>query len=215
MSTEIESIPPDDGRSNEGTDTVTDKLKEEVELITETQIATARAVLQAIVDTNEVALIEPVDQIAGFSVEDIRSAVRVVAGSIMGENDAFIGDRSLEAEKSTPQGMATLAIGDAMINLYVVKARVHAVEFQFATPEPGGEERKRTRFIDQRRDEGRISHVKQNNTLKEFRHMIKGLRWMSANMLAWGEPDIIMPNQLDNKGLPKPSSGQPPKVIGR
>lgn len=37
--------------------------------------------------------------------------------------------------------------------------------------------------------------------LDEYRFMVRGLRWLSANMLTWGDKGFLMPEQLDNPSL--------------
>ena len=64
-------------------------------------------------------------------------------------------------------------------------------------------------FVTVEQKESRMSSYERNPKLQTFQHIVRGLRWMSANMLAWGDPNTIMPEQLDSKGLPKPPNLPP------
>lgn len=49
-------------------------------------------------------------------------------------------------------------------------------------------------------------------SLRDFRFLVKGMRWMSANLLQWDEPGVVTPNDLPRQ---EPTNIQttPPKAL--
>ena len=59
------------------------------------------------------------------------------------------------------------------------------------------------------RDSENVRHINYKDiietfNLNDYRFMIRGLRWLSINMLKWEDKGLIMPEQLNNSTEPKP-----------
>jgi len=205
--------------SDTGTDLARIEPAGEVKPVTEMDLDTATVVLQAIVDTHESTITDetPLDQIAGYSTEQIRLAEQVVAESLMesqGAEKQALGNPHIR--KETPQGRLSLYSRDGSVYLKLNDKNTgnYILENEFATKEPKDSiDRTRPRFTDfrsGRADMTSLYGLGNNPSLAGVRHMIRGTRWMSANMLDWGNPNTIMPEQLDNRGLPTvPQGGLP------
>ncbi len=173
-------------------------------------LETARNVLQAIVNTHEKTINEttPLARIAGYSTEQERQAVRTVAQLLTGMHgtvkpDAF--ERTLS--KNTPQGRLTLSLSGDTAHLFLWNGKSHEVvldnTYALQQPKPGTEwyygfddHQHRDPWTWEKFSETAYRlHRKQS--LLSIRYDRRGLRWMSANMLDWNNPDTIMPEQLD------------------
>ncbi len=199
-----------------GTDVARVDQEEEIQSATEMDLDTARVVLQAIVDTHEDTITEQasLDRIGGYTTEQVRQAEKVVAQSILKEHGSkFAGQipgspPDSSTRKETPQGSLSLALSDAFVTCTLQEKESSHILLrnQFLLREPDDTyrlyEKGITGFRDNRSgDRTEIDDLENNFTLEGFRRMVRGTRWMSTNMLHWNDPNTIMPEQLDNRGL--------------
>jgi hypothetical protein len=202
---------PDDGyRQDESLASV---ASSEDQCVAEMGIDKAKAVLRTIVATHESTFNAetPLDQIAEYSTADIRNALKVVARAIMDSENTT--KSLLEASKLTSQGDLLLSMNDKSVRLKLIVAESPGViDNNFALQEPHVTERYQYRFADMRSGVVRGASLSRagNPNLDGFRQMIRGLRWMSANMLAWEKPDCILPEYFDNPELSQSPQGELP-----
>lgn len=199
----------------------------------EMDLDTARAVLQSLVDIHEESISEDAfDMIGEYSPEQIRQAFEVVATSLMREHGGMLDEHAMtvlppgsvvqNVEKETPQGKLSLSLVKSTISNNVSMG-LHPYDHsvwsllvnEVSLDEPTGNERWFTGFADYRsgKKEYTLDHLDQNYSLAGFQQMVRGTRWMSANMLDWQNPATIMPEQLDNRALP-PSPSPSPNPTG-
>lgn len=190
---------------------------EEVKTQNEMNLDTARIILQALVDTHEDTFTEdtPFDRVGGYTTDQIRQAEEMVARAIIQEYSGGAERGSLEAKhasKETPDGTMHLMLlndgttDEASLNLTLKEGKKYLLVNEFSLREPDTmSSRFSTRFSDFRSgqpDVTALSTLDYRPTLANFRKMVRGTRWMSANMLAWQDPNAIMPEQLDNRAHP-------------
>lgn len=192
----------------------------EIPSIPEMKLEEAQTILQTIVDTHESSITEAnLDRIGIYSAEQIRSAMRIVTQSILDENDS----KPIDDPDEEPGWYTTKQKATGEVSLFLQPS---TLEMMFARPEdfydpllhcifplkdpseiPYGDEI--IQFIDIRsteREEGilgankdSLEYINRNpsEAVDRYRNIIRGVRWMSANMLKWRDADIIMPEQLD------------------
>jgi hypothetical protein len=182
---------------------------QEVQQQNEMDLDTATTVLQTIVDTHESSITSEtqLDKIGGYTTEEIREAERVVAQSIMDKYGSEKRPYLVSTNKLTPQGKLHLVLGKDVVHLSLFPRDNNEpppLHNSFALVEhpQHSEQRKATRFSDSLSGDKIVTSLNtldKQPTLEGFQHMIRGVRWMNANMLAWNDPTTIMPEQLDNK----------------
>lgn len=213
-------------------------------------LATARVILQAVVDTHENTFTEGSDltRAGSYDIEQIRQALALVSQDIMQTRGVNQFGRS-HAEKQTPHGILSLVVrhrlykkdgsrkfkpldvleepldtadGDkwdflegegiktgkpAFLKMYLTAKnddRVLLSELPLEDVIPAGLATS-VGFYDYR-DGGRMvsmydyTYGSEGFSIDGFKHMWRGLRWVSTNMLNWNE-DFKLPEDLD-KSLP-------------
>jgi hypothetical protein len=205
---QISSIVPQQIRSPVA---MTDPLKPEPEQpATEMDPETARVIMQAVVNFHESRINEntALDRIAGYSTSNIRTAVKTVAQLVLksagAEPEEF--SESVNTEKTTQYGTLELTLSSSTVNITLSDPKNFILENEFPVTEPADSlERAAIRFADFR--DGQVKYASPETfsaavSLDEIRHMIRGVRWMCANLLSWKDPGVILPEQLDTDGIP-------------
>jgi hypothetical protein len=184
---------------------------------------TARAILEAIVGTHEKIFAEtatPISLVRGYTNEQVREAMQLFADRLMNEHKAKenIAKSGRILSKNTPEGNLKLHLKANSLDLELHRYGKILLSNGFALKpvEPTGTVYQiLTGFSDNRPGNMRTSlfDLGRKSTSPEFRqafgHMVRGVRWMCANMLDWTNPNTIMPEQLDNLAFP-PSRPQLP-----
>jgi hypothetical protein len=169
----------------------------------------ARSVLQAIVDTpeNDPATYTSPESIGGYSTEQVRQAEKLIAQSLMEKYDGknLVFDL-FHLKKSTPQGILSLSLSDDRVGLSLLMNGNQMLDTSFPLQDPKDSVLKiiHTGFYDYRSKQPNTNNLydfEKKPTVEGFQHMVKGLRWMSANMLDWENPQTIMPEKLDGRML--------------
>jgi|WetSurMetagenome_2_1015567.scaffolds.fasta_scaffold244390_1 hypothetical protein len=170
----------------------------------------ARNILQSVVSTHESSIVPGVslNQVAGFSTEQIREAALLCSLNI-------IGDYNFEANKKAADGSAKLFIrydtsGTAWsIGFYEFPRRNEPNDIlnaNFLLVEPQDEVAKRFSGFLEMKDDKLIKDIrldKQLIDINDYRVIFKGARLMFANILNWDKRNIILPEQLDRLALKK------------
>src|SRR5579859_6854039 len=196
------SVEGGEGREQDQQPKQIDVPKGERAVPRELDLSTARAILQAIVDTHEDTITEetPLDQVAGYSVEQVREAEEVVARSILDKHGRMAPLLSktkegakpsgwISAHKSTPQGDLTLDFHEKLnvpwtedIALRLADRISHKrlINNNYALEEPPSNERSRFGFIDNRPGGKRatLADLDKGVTVEKIRFMHRGLRWV-------------------------------------
>jgi hypothetical protein len=171
----------------------------------EMDITTARTILQAVIDTHEETLTKqtPLDTLGGYTVGQLRQAERVVAQSIIQKVPQRY--ELVTREKRTPEGTLQLSVGTLSVGLNLIDfTRNRFIANRFPLSEPGSLTRIFTEYADSHSEQPggtRLSDLEKNPTLPGFQQMLRGVRWMSANLLNWENQNTILPEQLDQKAL--------------
>jgi hypothetical protein len=179
------------------------------------ELEKARAVLQTIVDTHEDTIAEttPLDCIAGLTTEQVRQAERAVAQAIIDKHSkgGSVERKYKSVVKKTPQGELNLRIRKETWMKEGLELHLNAngsdsllLTNRYALEEPREGIIRPVGFYDYRHGEraATLSALEraenEASQLEDKRMMWRGLRWMSANMLAWDNPNTIMPEVLDS-----------------
>lgn len=203
------SVEDGGGREQDQQPKQIDAPKVEVVAPRELDLDTARVILQAIVNTHESTITDttPIDRIAGYSLEQVREAERVVAQSLMDAHGTatYLGNTVIR--KDTPQGKLELMTENNEIKgrgiILMLRTKIGApgtkygtvLQNLFAFEQPHQAFAIHYGFEDNRI--GQRGNLLKGASLENIRAMQRGLRWMNANMLDWDNPNTIMPEQLD------------------
>lgn len=178
----------------------------------EMDLETARVVLQAIVDVNENAITEqtPLDRIQEYSIDQIRQAVQLVTESLKDKSDEIYpwpekGESAYFTLQQTPQGELYLFKGDDFVELALMSTRFGPdISDRFALDDKEGFDKRFIHFSDVRSGANihtGLTDLEKAPTLAKVRYMIKGMRWMSANLLNWENHTALMPEDIQAKEL--------------
>ena len=174
----------------------------------------AGIILLGVVKTDEHTFIatSPLDKIGGYSVNQVRAAVKVYMGDIMKAVPEEFGIQHLQKTDSRrailnlslkkkldmlgkpTQELNVLTLDYASVYRDVLLANQFPLadqQIQFLKVLSG--------FTDSRsRRDISIAKLEKNFNLDDYQFAIRGMRWMIANILNWNNPGILMPDQLDN-----------------
>lgn len=175
----------------------------------------ARLVLEAVVGVHERTLTETSDltKIGCYSTDQIREALDLVSQNIM----ASSGNEN-RTEKQTPYGKLSLLVRRQIDknlkygepeNLYMSlnKSGRYVLESEVPLGQGGSQFRQyAVRFSDFRQEVKVISmyNIRQDFSIEKFKHIWRGMRWLSANMLDWNGK-FRLPEDLDVTVLPRPN----------
>jgi len=184
----------------------------------EMDLETARGILQDLVGTQENSITEtsPLDQIGGHSVDQIREATRLIGEDLIKDAEAGFGFTFLR--KQTPQGYVSLGVWQGSdqehnptgqtekFTLSLSEGANDVLVNSFPVTEPTDDIRRITTVFKDHRINRAVSldNLAKEFKLDDYRFMIRALRWMSANVLDWKNPQCIMPEQLDNLSSASP-----------
>jgi hypothetical protein len=190
---------------NSGTE-ISRMTQEKTETSPKMTLEKARSVLQAIVDTHEnnPATYTSLDGIGEYSTEQVRQAEKLIAQSLIkehgGKNLAF---DLFSLKKSTPQGILSLSLSGDRVGLDLLMNGNQVLDAKFPLRDPKETILKiiHTGFYDHRSKQpnANLYDFEKKPTIEGFQHMVKGLRWMSANMLNWENPQTVMPEELNSR----------------
>lgn len=202
-------------------------------IVPEMDLKAAHAILQGIVDFKEETLTEtsPLDQIGEYSMEQVRQAMRLVGNNLLSrykehkdrQDIGYDGNINLNKlgkwpdkkriflsfgyEPSPPEGHELIRI-----SLENKQKEEDLIRFDYPLKNP----RDRYELFSNagffrywshgKSKQVRSSHLFDNFNIDDYRFMLRGLRWLSANMLTWGDKGLIMPEQLGNLAQAKKSS---------
>lgn len=193
------------------------QTKEDIDL------KTARVILQAVIDAREypISASSLPDKIANYSIELVRCATELVTDDLMNTHNAASVNYQRELEKNTPEGKLTILLDQPGTPPGNVGRRIDCelnhgeIRYHFPLAEPVNDNYKNDfGFTDIRGETRKISldcylcQTEKEFNIDNYRLWVKGLRWMSANLLNWNNPAIIMPEQLDIQPSPTAQSAQ-------
>lgn len=185
-------------------------------------LETSRRVLKTIVATHEDSFTDSsaLDQIAGYKTEQVREAVRAFGKELFKSRPEFSIIPSL-TKKASLQHYTIEAILFTPENWDFIRLTIHStvalgrkpfnIIEDFPLSNDSSQSPYSNQFFDTREGgaEANIDKLKEEGpNLDKYKVMIKGLRWLSANMLSWDHPGVIMPEQLDHLPLPSPATPQ-------
>lgn len=179
----------------------------------EMDLSAAHTVLRTIVYFKEESIFEYSDKIGVYSREQIMSAVQIVGEDLTLRHKAkeipptFYAPSYHEIEKKGPKGtrmklsIRHIRNSKQSENITLsLKSKDKSIlwdQFPFLAwddvsmnPTSG--------FIDHRTEKYVMANDLYNKGIKDYRFMLRGLRWLSANLLTWDRKGIIMPEQLDS-----------------
>ena len=196
----------------------------EVKAVQEADLIRAKGILQRIVGIHQGSISEasPFDRIGEHNTTEIRGALRAVGENlIVTHNGKRMGrDSNINVVKNGSQGQVLLNMHDGFINTEptgrpdIISLKLYLNGGRYITsyfPLDGETDalspywfRTTELYADTRDPVKKVTgeQMQKNLTVENYRDMIRGLRWMSANMLDWDNPEIIMPEQLDSLSLP-------------
>lgn len=208
----------------------------------ELDLETARTILQGIVIFHEQSITKehPLDTIGLYSTRQIREALRLVGEDLMIRHKAKLisptdptNIPTLSLDKTAQKDTGHLGIvyrpnpQSNSIALALDTTRIPKIGFSkswtmlyCSIPLA---EWDTTRFnyhgFDDYRAEtekhASIGRLNGKISIDDYRFMIRGLRWLSANMLNWEGKDFIMPEQLDHSSEIKTIVSTTPKALGK
>lgn len=221
--------PPSELATIPSTTMTTPNNEKEESLEPKMTLQEARAALQRFVSTPESSIsnTSSIDNYAGLSTEQIRTAAAVIAENLTkGVNISQYNDKDLinnTSQQYKKELQVRYSFGDNPIpnevriiakNKERTDRMIHST---FMLKDGDSTQKILSSYADRRPDlHIHISAAKleENFTLENFRLMLRGARWLFANLLTWNDDKVILPEELDTHFPPieqnKPNQGSLP-----